>query len=64
MGTAAVEKVIALRDGRLLLTGFKNKVSGREMMPGRLSGDELRRTGCRRCAEMAPGSSRYSARRR
>ena len=41
IGTATVEKVIALREGRLLAIGFKNKVSGREMMPAGLVVDEL-----------------------
>ncbi|MGC8639261.1 MAG: hypothetical protein ACP5XB_05205 [Isosphaeraceae bacterium] len=41
IGTAAMENVIALREGRLLAVGFKNKVSGREMMPAGLVVDEL-----------------------
>ena len=40
-GTASVERTIALEDGRLLLLGFKNKQSGREMVPNGRSLVEL-----------------------
>ena len=32
LGTAAVERVVALEDGKLLLKSFKNKVTGRELI--------------------------------
>jgi hypothetical protein len=33
IGTAAVERTLAMEDGRLLLRSFKNKRSGRELIP-------------------------------
>ena len=41
MGTATVEKTVELRDGRFVLGSFKNKASGREMVPAGLVFDEL-----------------------
>lgn len=41
LGTATVEKVVALRDGRLVLTSFKDKASGFDLAPGDASSSEL-----------------------
>ncbi len=41
MGTAAVERTVELRNGRLVLGSFKNKISGRELVPANLDLDEV-----------------------
>ena len=41
LGTAAVEKVIALEDGRLLVKSLKNKLTGRELAPPGESFEEI-----------------------
>lgn len=41
LGTASVEKVVALEEGRLLLRSFKSRVSGQEMAPGSAPSDEF-----------------------
>lgn len=42
LGTAAVEKVVRLENGRLALASFKNKVSGREYIQGGAVSNEVR----------------------
>ena len=44
IGTSCAEKVITLDAGRLALTSFKNKISGREYIQGAASSDEIRLT--------------------
>ena len=44
IGTSLVEKVIALDDGRLSLTSFKNKISGRECIQAGAPSNEIRLT--------------------
>lgn len=44
IGTSLVEKVITSRDGRLTLTSFKNKISGREWIQGDAAANEIRLT--------------------
>ncbi len=41
MGTARVEQVVALEDGRLLLKSLKNKATGRELIPAGTVSDEF-----------------------
>jgi len=41
LGTSAMERTIALRNGRLLLVGLKNKRSGRELVVPAAPGEEL-----------------------
>jgi hypothetical protein len=41
IGTAVVEKVVTLTDGRLVLTSFKNKFSGREYVQSGASSNEI-----------------------
>ena len=40
-GTATVERTVALEDGRLLLRSFKNRTSGREMVPEGVVSEEF-----------------------
>ena len=44
IGTSAVEKITTLKDGRLVLTSFKNKSSGREYVQDNASSQEVRLT--------------------
>ena len=44
IGTSVVEKVVTLSDGRLILTSFKNKSSGREYVQGEALSNEVRLT--------------------
>jgi hypothetical protein len=44
IGTSVVEKVITLDEGRLVLTSFKNKLSGREYIQDGARSNELRLT--------------------
>jgi len=44
IGTSAVEKVVRLEDGRLMLASFKNKLSGREYIPAGTVSSEVRFT--------------------
>ena len=44
IGNSKVEKIVTLKDGRLLLTSFKNKFSGREYVQGGAPSQELRVT--------------------
>ena len=44
IGTSAVEKVVRFEDGRLTLASFKNKLSGREYIPGGTVSNEVRFT--------------------
>ena len=41
MGTASVERVVALEDGKLLLKSLKNKVTGRELVPSGATSPEF-----------------------
>jgi hypothetical protein len=41
MGTATVEKAVVVQHGGFVLGGFKNRISGREMVPAGLALDEL-----------------------
>jgi len=41
MGTATVEKTVVVQNGRFVLGSFKNRISGREMVPAGLALDEL-----------------------
>src|SRR5688572_28025658 len=34
IGTDAVERTIEFVDGKLLLTGFRNKITGKDLLPG------------------------------
>jgi len=40
-GTATVERVVALEDGKFLLKSFKNKTTHRELAPGGTASDEF-----------------------
>ncbi|MCE5200799.1 MAG: hypothetical protein ABFD54_13160 [Armatimonadota bacterium] len=40
-GTASVERVVALENGKFLLKSFRNKVSGREMIPSGVQSEEF-----------------------
>jgi hypothetical protein len=44
IGTSFVEKVITLEDGRLSLSSFRNRITGRECIQGSASSDEIRLT--------------------
>ena len=44
IGNSKVEKIVTLKDGRLLLTSFKNKFSGREYVQGGALSREVRVT--------------------
>jgi len=41
IGTATVERVISMEDGKLLLRSFKNKATGREMIPDGVGSEEF-----------------------
>jgi hypothetical protein len=41
LGTATIEQVVALEDGRFLLKSFKNKTTNRELVPGGTVSDEF-----------------------
>lgn len=41
LGTAQMERVVALQDGKLLLTSLKNKVTGRELIPTGSASEEF-----------------------
>jgi hypothetical protein len=42
LGTAKVERTVTLQDGRLVTTSWKNKVSGKQLIPAGAPSDELR----------------------
>src|SRR5271154_520094 len=42
LGTAKVERTVALQEGRLVTTSWKNKVSGKQLIPAGAPSDELR----------------------
>src|SRR5579862_9545524 len=42
LGTTKVERTVALQNGRLVTTSWKNKVSGKQLIPAGAPSDELR----------------------
>src|SRR5208283_3033955 len=42
IGTSSVEKIITLNTGRLAVSSFRNKISGREFIQGGASSNEIR----------------------